>query len=100
MYTTTPFPNILRTNRTFASVTVFADPLQRIRTGLTSRVPFMVGNTQDDGSLFAVGLTNLSDYLTTTFGTLVTVDEMHALYPGLDDNLIISQIVKAFEFLW
>jgi len=59
----------------------------------------MVGNTQDDGSLFAVGLTNLSDYLTTTFGTLVTVDEMHALYPGLDDNLIISQIVKDFEFL-
>ncbi|KAJ7456522.1 Carboxylesterase [Mycena latifolia] len=81
------------------NVTVFADPLQRIRTGLTARVPFMIGHTQDDGSLFAVGLTDLSAYLATTFGGLVTVDQMHALYPGLNDNQVISEIVKDFEFL-
>jgi carboxylesterase type B len=99
MYTTTP--KDLENELNVASVTMFADPLQHIRNGLTSRVPFMVGNTQDDGSLFVVGLMNLSDFLTTSFGTLVTVDEMHALYPGLnDDNMIISQIVKDFEFLW
>ncbi|KAJ7693570.1 Alpha/Beta hydrolase protein [Mycena rosella] len=79
--------------------TVFSDPLLRIRTGLTSRVPFMVGNTENDGSLFAVGLTNLSAYLDATFGGLVTVDEMHALYPGLNDTLTISEIVKDTEFL-
>ncbi|KAJ7456523.1 Alpha/Beta hydrolase protein [Mycena latifolia] len=81
------------------NVTVFADPLQRIRTGLTARVPFIIGHTQDDGSLFAVGLTDLSAYLATTFGGLVTVDQMHALYPGLSDNQVISEIVKDFEFL-
>ncbi|KAJ6604171.1 Carboxylesterase [Mycena vulgaris] len=81
------------------NVTVFSDPLLRIRSGLTARVPFMIGNTENDGSLFAVGLTDLSAYLAATFGGLVTVDQMHALYPGLNDTSTIAEIVKAIEFL-
>lgn len=81
------------------NVTAFADPLQRIRSGLTARVPFMVGHTQDDGTLFAVGQTNLAVYLATTFGGLVTVSQMRALYPGLNDNQVIAEIINAFEFL-
>ncbi|KAJ7456536.1 Carboxylesterase [Mycena latifolia] len=81
------------------NVTVFSDPLQRIRTGLSARVPFMIGHAQDDGTLFAVGLTDLSEYLVTTFGGLITVDQMRALYPGLSDNQVISEIIKNFEFL-
>ncbi|KAJ7130255.1 Carboxylesterase [Mycena epipterygia] len=81
------------------NATVFADPLQRIRTGLTARVPFIVGNTQNDGSLFAVNLTDLSAYLTTTFNGLVTAAEVRLLYPGLSDPLIISEVIKDFLFL-
>ncbi|KAJ7139656.1 Alpha/Beta hydrolase protein [Mycena epipterygia] len=81
------------------NVSLFADPLQRIRTGLTARVPFIIGNTQNDGSLFAVNLTDLSAYLATTFDGLVTAAEVRPLYPGLSDPLIISEVIKDFLFL-
>ncbi|KAJ7124805.1 Carboxylesterase [Mycena crocata] len=81
------------------NVTMFSDPLLRIRTGLTARVPFIIGNTQNDGSLFALGLTDLSAFLTTTFGGLVTPAQVRPLYPGLNDSLIISEIIKDFLFL-
>ncbi|KAJ7139655.1 Alpha/Beta hydrolase protein [Mycena epipterygia] len=81
------------------NVSMFADPLQRIRTGLTAKVPFIIGNTQNDGSLFSVGLTDLSAYLTSTFDGLVTADQVRPLYPGLNDSLIISEVIKDFLFL-
>ncbi|KAJ7225984.1 Carboxylesterase [Mycena pura] len=82
------------------NITVFSDPLTRIRTGLTARVPFIIGNMQNDGSLFAVGLTDLAAFLDeTTFG-LVTPAEVRPLYPGLNDSLIISEIIKDVAFLW
>jgi len=80
-------------------VTVFSDPLERIRTGLTARSSIMIGNTQNDGSVFALGITDLSAFLTATFGGLVTADEVRPLYPGLNDSLIISEIIKDTAFL-
>jgi hypothetical protein len=82
-------------------VTFFADPFQRIRTGLTARVPFIIGNTENDGSIFALNLTNLTEYLATNFGPFVTADEVRALYPsGLGDNAVISELTKDLVFLW
>ncbi|KAF8198344.1 Alpha/Beta hydrolase protein [Mycena galopus ATCC 62051] len=82
------------------SVTLFSDPLQRIRNGQTSNVGFMIGNTQNDGSLFALNQNNLTTYLNTNFGNLVTADQVRALYrSGLSDNTVISELVKDFEFL-
>lgn len=60
----------------------------------------MIGNTQNDGSVFALGLTDLSAFLTATFAGLVTADEVRPLYPGLNDSLIISEIIKDTAFLW
>ncbi|KAJ6572144.1 Alpha/Beta hydrolase protein [Mycena capillaripes] len=82
------------------NVTLFSDPLQRIRTGKTSSVPFMIGHTQDDGSLFALNMTNLATYLATTFDNVVTASQVRALYPsGLSDNAVIAEVVKDFLFL-
>ncbi|KAJ7863730.1 Alpha/Beta hydrolase protein [Mycena olivaceomarginata] len=82
------------------NVTFFADPFQRIRTGLTARVPFIIGNTENDGSIFALNLTNLTEYLATNFGPFVTADEVRALYPsGLGDNAVISELTKDLVFL-
>jgi hypothetical protein len=105
---------------TRGSVTLFSDPLQRIRNGQTSKVPFVIGHTENDGSLsllfstltcslicsahrslFALNQDNLTTYLSNTFGTLVTADQVRALYAsGLSDNAVIAEVVKDFLFLW
>lgn len=84
------------------STTFFADPLERIRTGLTARVPFLIGNMQDDGSFFALGQPDLADWLNTTFaGVPLTPALVRSLYtPGLTDPQVISEILKDFLFQW
>ncbi|KAJ7293795.1 carboxylesterase [Mycena rebaudengoi] len=79
-------------------VTVFSNPLSRIRTGLTARVPFIIGNTENDGSLFALGMTDLPIFLATALAGLVTADQVRPLYPGLNDSLIISELIKGSVF--
>ncbi|KAJ7253681.1 Carboxylesterase [Mycena haematopus] len=82
------------------NTTFFADPLERIRTGLTARVPFLIGNMQDDGSFFALGQPDLADWLNTTFaGVPLTPALVRSLYtPGLTDPQVISEILKDFLF--
>ncbi|KAJ7863795.1 Alpha/Beta hydrolase protein [Mycena olivaceomarginata] len=83
------------------NVTLFSDPLQHIRNGQTSKVPFVIGHTENDGSLFALNQDNLTTYLSNNFGTLVTADQVRALYArGLSDNAVIAEVVKDFLFLW
>ncbi|KAJ7931334.1 Alpha/Beta hydrolase protein [Mycena leptocephala] len=68
--------------------------------GLVDKVPFMIGNTENDGSLFALNQNNLATYLASTFGTLVSANQVRALYAsGLSDNAVISEVVKDFLFL-
>jgi carboxylesterase type B len=99
--------HVLRFNLTetalniYFSLTFFSDPLQRIRTGLTARVPFIIGNTQDDGTLSAFNMTDLAAFLVTIFGSFPTADEVRSLYPsGLNDNAIISEAFRDFGNLW
>ncbi|KAJ7630507.1 Alpha/Beta hydrolase protein [Roridomyces roridus] len=80
-------------------VTVFADPLGRIRSGLTARVPFIIGNMQNDGTVFAFGLTDLTAFLQVETGGLITAAEVRPLYPGLNDSTIIAEIIKDVAFL-
>ncbi|KAF7348611.1 Carboxylic ester hydrolase [Mycena venus] len=82
------------------NVTLFSDPLLRIQNGQTSKVPFMIGHTENDGSLFALNQNNLTTYLSNTFGTLVTPNQVRALYAnGLSDNAVIAEVIKDFLFL-
>ncbi|KAF7299743.1 Carboxylic ester hydrolase [Mycena chlorophos] len=84
------------------NVTFFTDPLERIRTGQTSGVPFIVGNMQDDGTLFSINVTSLSAFLSaTTNGMLNAADvsPVQALYPGLNNTQVIVEATKDFRFL-
>ncbi|KAJ7916494.1 Alpha/Beta hydrolase protein [Mycena leptocephala] len=83
------------------NVTFFADPLQRIRAGQSARLPFMIGHTQDDGSLVAFGRTNITAFLVEfSLDTLVTADQVRALYaPGLSDTAVIAEMARDFLFL-
>jgi hypothetical protein len=83
------------------SVTVFDDPLERIRTGQFARVPILLGNMQDDGTAFAYNTSErLSKYLAHRFAGSVTLDEVRALYPGLSDRQVIAGIVRDMRFRW
>ncbi|KAF7306523.1 Carboxylic ester hydrolase [Mycena indigotica] len=80
------------------NVVGFSDPLQRIRTGKTANVPVVIGNLQDDGTLFTIGVTNLNTYLQASFGTTVTAAQVRKLYPGLTDAQIIPASYRDYVF--
>lgn len=81
------------------NVTVFPDPYQRIKANKTARVPILIGANQDDGTLFVVGVTNLTTFLQGLLGSLVDTDEVRAVYPGFTDLEIIPLVFRDVVFL-
>ncbi|KIJ56376.1 hypothetical protein M422DRAFT_239597 [Sphaerobolus stellatus SS14] len=92
-------PTGLAFEPTIDGVTAFANPLQRIANKQTARVPILIGNNQDDGTLFAVGITDLQAFLNTSFGGLVPAPAVRALYPGQNDTQIIADVIRESVFL-
>jgi hypothetical protein len=89
------------------SVTFLDDSLQRIRTGQIARVPILLGNVEDDGTLFTYGMSNLSAYLAGQFVSIAgsesappDPDIVRALYPGLNDSQVIAGIERDILFRW
>ena len=84
------------------SITAFDDPLQRIRTGQTARVPLLLGNLENDGSVLTFNLSDLSAFLA-RFGPhigSIPLDEVRALYPGLNDSQVIAGAERDILFRW
>jgi carboxylesterase type B len=86
------------------SVTLLDDPLERIRTGQIVRVPILLGNMEDDGTIFTYNTSeSLSSYLAGRFGSLagsVPPDMVRALYPGLSDPQVIAATERDNRFRW
>ena len=86
------------------SVTGFDDPLQRIRTGQFAQVSILLGNMQDDGTIFKYNTSEtLSTFLADLFGSLadtVSPTLVRALYPGLTDPQIIAAVERDVVFRW
>jgi carboxylesterase type B len=86
------------------SVTAFDDPLRLIRTGQTALVPILLGNTEDDGTVFTYNTSeSLSSFLADQFGSLagsIPPDKVRALYPGLSDPQVIAATVRDILFRW
>ncbi|KAJ7625787.1 Carboxylesterase [Roridomyces roridus] len=77
------------------NVTAFADPFARIRDGSAAKVPILLGNMQDDGSAFTVGMTNLTAFLEGELpGAAVSPDFVRSLYPTAqnDSQVIIDSL--------
>ncbi|KAL0571082.1 hypothetical protein V5O48_010873 [Marasmius crinis-equi] len=85
---------------TLDNFTAFDKPIDRILAKQTARVPILIGNTKDDGSLFAfeLGPTNLSTFLAGEFGGAVPEQLVRSVYPGLNDTDIISSTIRDFIF--
>jgi len=80
------------------NVTAFADPLQRIHTGQIAQVPIIIGNMEDDGTVFVYGTNeSLSTYLADRLGSradLYPPPLVRALYPGLNDSQVIDAVER------
>lgn len=66
-------------------------------------MPFLTGNTQNDGTLFTIGDTNLTAFLNSSGFTVdgnVTADVVRSLYPGQNDTDVIADVFRDVSFLW
>jgi len=87
----------------FRSVTFFDDPLQSIRTGQIARVPILLGNMEDDGTVFASFFPNVSAFYANQFGPLgasFRPPNLTTLYPGLIGTQLGSAVIRDVWFLW
>ena len=86
------------------SVTAFDDPLQRIRAGQFAQVPILLGNMENDGTIFAYNTTEtLSAFLKKQFGrhaSSLPLSLVRSLYPGLKDLQVIDAVERDIQFRW
>ncbi|KAJ7698124.1 hypothetical protein B0H17DRAFT_927865, partial [Mycena rosella] len=79
--------------------TVFPNPVERLRTGATANVPIIIGNMENDGTVFAEGLTNLTAFLDGEIpGSAISPDLVRSLYPGQNDSVIIADAIRDLVF--
>jgi hypothetical protein len=90
-------------------MTVFDDPLQRIRQGQIAHVPILLGSmegTEDEGAILGLGTpNNLSAFLADQIGpgpleTLISPALVRALYPGLSDLQIVAALERDVTSRW
>ncbi|KAJ6556578.1 Alpha/Beta hydrolase protein [Mycena vulgaris] len=77
--------------------TVFTNPLERLRAGDSAKVPIVLGNMENDGSVSAIGMTNLTAFLGGEFSA-ISPDLLRSLYPGENDTLVISDSSRDLGF--
>ncbi|KAJ6614098.1 Carboxylesterase [Mycena sp. CBHHK59/15] len=79
--------------------TEFTNPLERLRSKSTARVPLIIGNMENDGTAFAEGTTSLTDFLGIEFpGLPISPDLVRSLYPGLNDSVVIADAIRDVAF--
>uniref|UniRef100_A0A0W0G2D3 Carboxylic ester hydrolase n=1 Tax=Moniliophthora roreri TaxID=221103 RepID=A0A0W0G2D3_MONRR len=81
--------------------TLFDDSLGRITARQSARVPVLLGNMQDDGSLFALqagaGSISLDQFLD-GLGVPIPAGVVRALYPGQNDSQVIASVFRDVVF--
>ncbi|KAJ7304537.1 Carboxylesterase, partial [Mycena albidolilacea] len=81
------------------NVTAFTNPLERLRAGASAQVPIMLGNMENDASVFALGMTNLAAFLEGEApGVPISPDLVRSLYPGQNDTEVISDALRDLGF--
>ncbi|CAK5269936.1 unnamed protein product [Mycena citricolor] len=85
------------------NVTAFSNTVVRLRSGLTARVPTIIGHTQDDGTIVTAGLlsdpSNLLVFLDIMLPGLFTPDQVQKLYPALSSAEIPAAAARDLLFL-
>ncbi|KIJ56375.1 hypothetical protein M422DRAFT_41090 [Sphaerobolus stellatus SS14] len=93
-------PNGVAFEPAIDGVTAFANPLRRIANHQTARAPILIGSNEDDGILFALGITDLQAFLNASFGPgVIPAPAVRALYPGQNDTQITADAIREIVFL-
>ncbi|KAJ7261983.1 Carboxylesterase [Mycena rebaudengoi] len=74
-------------------VTAFPFTLERLHSNVSTRVPLLIGELENDGSFIAVDVPTIEGLLAVN-GIRATPDEVRAQYPGLNESQVIA---KAFR---
>lgn len=86
------------------SVTIFSDSLQRIQRGQFAKKPILIGNMENDGSIWSLFYTSIREvlivFLGPTFAATVTDDQVRALYPGQNDSTVIADFIRDQRYRW
>jgi len=81
------------------NVTVFSNPLERIRANATTKVPIILGNMENDGTVFTFGITNLTTFLEVALpGSGIPPAFVRSLYPGENVTQIIPDAYRDASF--
>jgi len=80
-------------------ILLYFPTIERIRTGLTARVPILAGNTQNDGTLSTLGESDLSAFLASEGLGAISPDFVRALYPGENDTNVIADSFRDLVLL-
>lgn len=103
MHTVSSLEEVLILCLGLGSVTFFDDPLQTIRNRQNPRVPILLGDTEDDGSVFASFFPNISAFYAYQFGQFggsFLPPNLTVLYPRLNDTQVLSAVVRDVWFRW
>ncbi|KAJ7752940.1 Alpha/Beta hydrolase protein [Mycena metata] len=75
------------------------NPLVRVRAGNIAKVPLIVGNTENDGSVFTMGSTNITAFLDAILpGNTISPAFLRSLYPDQNDSVVIADADRDFVF--
>ncbi|KAJ6603196.1 Carboxylesterase family-domain-containing protein [Mycena vulgaris] len=83
------------------NITAFANPIERLRAGNSARVPIVLGTTENDGTVFTLGVTNLTSFLGAEIpipGITIPPDLVRSLYTGQNDSIVIADTFRDLAF--
>ncbi|THV04330.1 alpha/beta-hydrolase [Dendrothele bispora CBS 962.96] len=89
------------------NTTYFSNVLSRVQENMTSPVPILIGHTEDDGTIFSVSETNLTQFLISSLpisGELVAnwqngeEDLVRSLYPNSTDAEVMAKTFRDVVF--
>ncbi|KAF9261721.1 alpha/beta-hydrolase [Marasmius fiardii PR-910] len=81
------------------NLTFYGDELGRILAHKTGRTPLVIGNALNDGSVFILGITNLTVLLQTTLpGVPISADQVRSFYPGKNETQVIEEFSTDLTF--
>jgi hypothetical protein len=81
-------------------VTKFSGPVARVQAGQTAHIPVLIGSLQEEGSISAANLTDISVFIASLGNTTPTPAELREAYPNRSDSQVIADVQRDIIIKW